>query len=181
MRIHKGTHRIVIVIGCLAFRIAGMRLGKFFWRLIRYDFWNRGGYISVRIRWRRTRFWLWYDLTNGIGENFREVIFYWSTRHHLVVPTYFSVGVMNVAPAVTVVPSPRLCPVTLAHKIRAHGDQEFLHAWASCAHTFEDPDNFYIHDGRVQLLDYGEEGIQLLLLRYGGILERLLVESLKPQ
>lgn len=64
-------------------------------------------------------------------------------------------------------------------KEELHAEPGFNNAVGRCGHTFDHPDNFAFHEGKVLILDYGEDGFLDLIQQYEDRLEALLLAQVK--
>lgn len=146
--------------------IEGVVQGKLSDRLFRVDIWGR--------------FKKYYGL-NGFMENIRELKCYLVTRHKLLTPLYFSLIVLNIYKREKGIGNVDLDRFMLKiEDSKYEKDKEWIKRFRKCAHTFECDDNFAYNGKVVRIIDYGEEGIQNLLIRYGDQVEELLLSVAKP-
>jgi hypothetical protein len=113
-------------------------------------------------------------LLNGLKENLREAQCYMHTRHNLLVRLYLPLILVNVYHKESGVGCFTFGGDELCSVVWETGDREYGHAFISCGHTFDSPNNFSFDGNCVKILDYGEEGFENLLIRYGDRIEKLL-------
>lgn len=168
LEIKKGTWRIAILIPKLniaiklpriylktAYKMALSRIKyKGFSRLMWKEIFEFGVYSPETILAR---------LFKGIAENFGEFVFYLSTRHVFLLPTYFSVfGLINVQ------------KLAIEPKIN---DRDLLYQMATLTydkangHHYRNPANFSYQNGKLQILDYGDPRVQRVVKEFGKILQ----------
>ena len=101
------------------------------------------------------------SLFGGILVNWKEFKFYWKTKNSLLQPTYFSfLGIFNIQRY------GKLCqsrPVDLWCQLRKLTNNEVF----KDSHHFDNPNNFCVDNGRLKMLDYGNNKCQLVIMLYG--------------
>jgi len=175
MHIHKGTHRIVLVVGPFVVKIAKVSWKRLFRDILKRDF------SLFDALDRRTAF---IDLFGGLMENIREINCYFTTRHRLLVPVWLPLLVVNIYPKVRgvgVMGIEDQIFYAVAPLIYQDGDpkekseyEDVIGYFHQCSHTF-DTGNFSFDNGRVRFVDYGEQGVKELITLYGDRLEEHLL------
>lgn len=132
------------------------------------------------------------SLLNGVLENIREWWCYLTTKSELLIPTYFSCGLLNIQSKqdnVFIEPHPagaeRLEPSSKPgkkHKVVRTIEKLFRligEDFKRCTHTFEHLDNFCIENRRIKILDYGAKGFKKLIQNYEKELEEAFKELIE--
>jgi len=166
-----GKHRCVLAIGPLAVKFPLVRVCHYLavgWRF-HFDFAGRGWGLFKEL------------ILGGLIENAREALCYLRTRHQLLAPLYLPLIFVNVYQRKRGV-----------NKFILDGDkflcdfldcaegserQNRMDVIAHCSHTFDHPENFSYDEGRVFVLDYGEEGFENLLAHYAAEIEKHLMSQ----
>lgn len=107
----------------------------------------------------KTRMGFRFYLLGGICENIREA-FYTRALGELVVPTRLSLlGLMNIQDTAEDI---EYEPDALFERMKGVLGNDI----GGTSHTFNRPNNFGVHDGRVKLRDYGNVGIGAKVLAH---------------
>lgn len=163
MQIKRGTWRIVLLIPALGIAI---KFPRIYWR----KSWGTIKLITIK----RSKSWkallgktLYSELSlkqwmlRGIGENWREFLFYRKTKHLFCEPTYFSLfGLINLQKFGTA------CLMNdydfFIHLIILTNGK----VWRS-PHHFSNSGNFAFTKGKLTILDYGNLKVQEVVSEYG--------------
>lgn len=171
MEFHLGTHRYVFIVGPLVIKVARIR-----WWLAAKDILS--GTYSMNPTDLKG---VWKLFSSGLMENIREGICYITTRHELLVPVLplvfvnLQLRVRGVRKADTIAERDdilyKIIPLVKKDDGR-NGDKYggVQGIFQRCVHTFE-RDNFSFDGGHIRFVDYGEDGVRDLILKYGDRLE----------
>lgn len=171
MKIEKGTSRIAVVGEHITLKFPQIKLGRTV-RAIQ-DAIKRGKLSEYVTRSEKHPDSLARDLFRGWFENLRE----WRLSQEItdtIVPTRFSIfGLMNIQDTAKDIklPYPTIGIALLGkipdHIIIDHG-----------SHTIASSGNFGIHEGVLKIRDYGELGLDYLLINYGAEIKQAAAETM---
>ena len=171
--LRTGAHRYVLVVGHFVVKVPRVRMLHFLRLVVEDDI----------VRYRKRFWWSWPGFATivfaGLMENFREARCYLKTKHCLLARLYLPLIFVNIYRRENGVGNFTFGGDELTEKVYETGDSEYLEALLPCSHTFDHTENFAFSNGRVKILDYGEEGFQNLLTTYGGEVEKLLLSVVK--
>lgn len=155
MKVKKGKTRIVIIAGEIAVKFPRFSPKKALKSSLYY--FERGTKHIIRfLKWRLKIIFL-----EGIICNFREFLFYRSCKMPILSPTYFSLfGLMNFQKAGK---SLEMEPVDFWLQVVKLTGKEL----GDDCHTFSEPDNFIVINGKPRIVDYATPETQKVLKLYG--------------
>jgi hypothetical protein len=173
MDIHVGESRVVITIPTLRIVIKFpivhiLSASKVLWPELRHPrhLWREVSNFTTEVDSSLKRL-----LAKGLMDNWREFVFYLSSRHPLVQPTYFSMfGVFNIQ----LYGKPCGCERTL---LWAQLYELTSGAVFADGHHFANPNNFSLVLGRLRILDYGSKRTQGVIREHGSTI----LEQFDPQ
>lgn len=178
MFIRKGMKRYVVAIGPFVAKIPRMgAVLHFFGEAIKQIVTK--GHISPILRFylRQTEFGF-----VGMMENVREARLWRRTHHKLLAPLYLPLVFVNIYRRKEGVGNFTFGAEQLIFEFMKGADpRQRMRAIMPCSHTFDHPENFSYDGKDVTILDYGEEGIENLLTRYGTEVEELLRSKIRKQ
>jgi hypothetical protein len=194
-----GTTRLTLLIGAFAFKIPRIRILDYaafiLRRIVFFAKVQFGLHIiadqsleAKRMRWNSR----WKDLRqsfrwalskefalSGILENIREAKCYLRTKSTLLARLYLPLVIVNAYRREDGVGNFDFGNEGLMRRVIEESDREYIIAFNRCSHTFDNPRNFSCCGRRVKILDYGEAGIEDLIVRYGDRVEKLLISATK--
>jgi hypothetical protein len=159
--VREGSSRYVLLVPRLGIvvKFARTRIGRTFWRLIREKMSSNPSTRAFAFKMFST-FWR-MSAVKGLIENVSERRLYRKTKCPLLVPTYVSLGFVNIQ---------RLQLGRRPSGYKWFAQLTFLmqyHNWVS-SHSFGNHDNFLIDDaGKLRMLDYGSPVIGPAIERFG--------------
>ncbi len=169
MYISKGTTRLVIILPSFGFVIKfplpkPFLFTKSFLRALKFKLkgesrlWefvfamDEDGTYSTNIR---------TTLLNGIFHNWKEYKLWRKTRSSFLEPTYFSFfGLINIQKYGHPL---EVHYGTLWHQVLDYSNNQ---VWDN-GHHFSNPDNFSFSNGAIKMIDYGDFGIEKVVIGYG--------------
>lgn len=168
---HDGAHRYVWVIWRLVLKFPKVQIIEF---------------LGLALKDVRSceRFWMrWFFIKDlmfgGILENWREAKCYFKTKHRLLAHLYLPFIIVNIYRRENGVGNFTFKGDELFFKVGNSEDKEFLKALRPCSHTFDHRENFSCNSKEVRIIDYGEEGFENLLIKYGDEIEKWLFSVTK--
>jgi hypothetical protein len=166
-----GNARVVFIIGNIVIKIARIKIVSCFQRLQFYWLEKEAHALGTNFG-SRLLFFLsamrFYPLYDGFRENIREFYVYWRTKSELLSPTYFSLGLINVGSFIEGVGVIQNCDKE-ENKILNQffiNNKKFIGNYSQCAHTFENPKNIAMKNGKIIIVDYGQPGFYELISQY---------------
>jgi hypothetical protein len=155
VEVKKGKTRVVIIAGGIAVKFPRFS-PRYALKSSLYYFGKGTKHIIHFLKWRLKGIFL-----EGVICNFREFLFYRSCRMPILSPTYFSLfGLINFQKAGK---SLEMEPVDFWLQMVELAGKEL----GDDCHTFSEPDNFIVINGKPRIVDYATSETQKVLKLYG--------------
>lgn len=168
MKFKKGHRRYVILLGPFALKIPRVKL----WGHSVKDF------LWPRLWLKGLTLMVWWSFKEGILHNVMEIGTFFSSARRFVAPILLPFIIFNVMRrerGVGVLPLD--LHSLMVEKIRELPESyrhDLFFLYDHCGHTFI-RENIAVHGGRAKFIDYGHRGVKPLLLKYGDVIEVLLL------
>ncbi|MFA5155483.1 MAG: hypothetical protein WC453_03535 [Patescibacteria group bacterium] len=141
------------------------------YKVFHYDIFLWHLHRRLYLRWRRAGFYILGPLL----ENYREARLYLKTRHPDLAKLYLPLIIVNVYRKESGVGRLSIGE-RLGQQIAKTEDRQFVEAFRLCGHTFDHASNFAYSENHLQILDYGEEGMEKLIINYWDQVKELILK-----
>lgn len=158
MEIHRGSARIVFLVGQYVFKFPRIHPSLIVLKSVPKLI-ARGKWQSIKNNWREA----WDKFTGGIRQNHTESRCWKSCKAPFLVPTYIGLGIMNIQ-AREYGSKPSL--KEMGKLIRDMKDRTTIQVLSMNPHVFR-PENYLRNSFGYRILDYGDGGIETGRLLFG--------------